>query len=300
MVLCEIMNGSELGFVETWLLLTVAGFLSFVLISGVPFVYYYVYPTYDKWLMKTNRNYPSVELVRSEIYKSGKGVPVVVLCPTLALYLAKIGKYSQGHCSIENGWKELAIFICIFFAVDFFEWAWHFMGHRFDALWEIHRPHHKYHNPTPWAVIADDAPDQIVRGSPLFMIPLLFPVNVDLLFLQFILFFNFYGTMIHCGIDWDFLPIHNQSWLNTPYHHHIHHALSIKNKPLHTGFFLQIWDRMMGSIYRGEKCYCAKCDIAAGNRTKEDWERIKKDIPDYTVLLKPSFWLEWKEDSKEN
>jgi hypothetical protein len=79
----------------------------------------------------------------------------------------------------------------------------------------------------------------------------------------------------------------------------IHHALSTKNKPLHTGFFLQIWDRAMGSVYRGEKCYCAACDVKAGNRTPEDWEKIKKDIPDYKILLSPSFWLNWTEDPKE-
>jgi len=106
-----------------------------------------------------------------------------------------------------------------------------------------------------------------------------------------------YGTMIHVGIDWDFIPIHNQTWLNTPYHHHIHHALSTKNKPLHTGFFLQLWDRTMGSVYTGDKCYCSACDVKAGNRTREAYEKVVK--PDYGVLLKPSFWLEWKEEKTE-
>lgn len=261
--------------------------------------YYYVNPTYDKWLVKTNRNYPSPEIVRSEIWKSAKGVISVTLSPTLALYLAKIDYGSKAYCGLEKGWEhELGQFFLLFLLVDFYEWGYHYCGHTFDRLWNIHKPHHRYHNPTPWAVIADDAPDEIVRGAPLFIIPMLMPVNLELLFLQFILVFNFYGTLIHTGIDYEYLPIHGQKWLNTPYHHHIHHALSIKNKPMHTGFVLQVWDQMMGSIYKGEKCYCSACDAKAGNRTLEHFEKIEK--PDYSVLWSFSYWWNWVEDEAKS
>lgn len=70
-------------------------------------------------------------------------------------------------------------------------------------------------------------------------------------------------------------------------------------KPMHTGFFLQIWDRAMDSVYKGEKCHCAECDVKAGNRTPEDWEKMKQDLPDYSVLLKPSFWWNWVETEKD-
>lgn len=106
-----------------------------------------MFPTYEKWLKKTNRNYPSPEMVRSEMFKSSKGVLTVTLCPTLTLFLSKFG-YSKAYCGIEDYGREFAQFIFVFFAVDFFEWGWHYMGHRFDALWQVHRPHHRYHNPT--------------------------------------------------------------------------------------------------------------------------------------------------------
>lgn len=293
MVLCEIMNGSDFGFLETWAVLSGAAFLSLGVICGIPFRYYYMHPTYEKWLIKTNREYPSAAMVRSEAYKTLTGSVFVTLSPTVALYLAKRGWHSQAYCGVPHGWGyELAQFVLVFFLTDFFEWGWHYMGHRFGPLWEVHKPHHRYYNPSPWAVIADDWLDEIVRGSPLFLIPMLFPTNVDLLFLQFALFFNIYGTMIHTGVDWAFLPIHGQRVLNTPYHHHIHHALSIKNKPLHTGFFLQVWDRAMGSVYAGDKCFCSQCDFQAGNRTREKYAQVVK--PDYSLLLDYRFWWEWK------
>jgi lathosterol oxidase len=299
-MLCEIMNNSSLGFVETWTVLTIAAWISLVLTSGIPFWYYYMNPTYEKWIVKTNRNYPPPSLVRSEAYKSLKGCIFVTLSPTLALYLAKIGMHSNAYCGIQYGiGYEVIQFVLVFFITDFFEWGWHWLGHRFDVLWEIHRPHHKYFNPTPWAVIADDAPDEIIRGSPLFLIPMLFPTNLEMLFLQFILFFNFYGTLIHTGIDYKWLSPHGTKFLNTPYHHHIHHRLSTKNKPLHTGFFLQIWDRYLGnSIYTGDKCYCSECDAKEGNRTVEAFQKLHK--PDYSVLLQPSYWLgDWVEETKD-
>jgi len=289
-MLCEIMAQSTLGFVETWALLTVAAWASLLLTSGLPFLAYYAWPTYETWKVKTNKQYPSPELVRSEAYKSARGAMAVTLCPTLALYLAKTG-HSQAYCGFKYGWEwEVLQFALIFVAVDFIEWGWHYMGHRFDVLWEIHRPHHKYFNPTPWAVIADDMPDEIARASPLFLLPMLGPVNIEMMFLQFVLFFNFYGTLIHTGIDFSWLSPHGSWILNTPYHHHIHHKLSTKGRPMHTGFFLQIWDRAMGSIHTGE-CHCSACD--APNRTPEAFAAIHK--PDYSVLLQPSFWWSWRD-----
>ena len=107
-----------------------------------------MFPTYEKWLKKTNRNYPSPAMVRSEIWKTCKGVIFVTLSPTIALYMAKNG-IGKAYCGVKNGWEfEVLHFFAIFLLVDFFEWAWHYMGHKFDVLWNIHRPHHKYHNPT--------------------------------------------------------------------------------------------------------------------------------------------------------
>jgi lathosterol oxidase len=49
-------------------------------------------------------------------------------------------------------------------------------------MWEIHRHHHKFYNPSPFAVIADEAPDQLVRALPLLVLPIVMPMNMDLLF----------------------------------------------------------------------------------------------------------------------
>jgi len=75
--------------------------------------------------------------------------------------------------------------------------------------------------------------------------------------------------------------------INTSFQHYCHHALSIIGKPYHTGFFFKLWDQLAGSLYDKE-CFCAKCSQKAGKRTEEQWAALVK--PDYSVLLKPSFW----------
>jgi lathosterol oxidase len=63
------------------------------------------------------------------------------------------------------------------------------------------------------------------------------------------------------------------------------------NVPLHTGFFFKLWDKLAGSVYEAgpDKCLCAKCCVARGERTREAFDRVEK--PDYSVLLSPTFWL---------
>ncbi|CAF1089303.1 unnamed protein product [Rotaria sordida] len=71
------------------------------------------------------------------------------------------------------------------------------MGHTIDMLWNVHKSHHQFYNPTPFAVIAEDYVDQIVGASPLVFIPALVPINMDLLFFQFAIFFYGYGVYLH-------------------------------------------------------------------------------------------------------
>lgn len=60
------------------------------------------------------------------------------------------------------------------------------------------------------------------------------------------------------------------------------------NRPLHTGFFVKTWDRMFGSL-NDKPCRCVRCCQAAGQREHDQW--LKVDKPDYSVLLRPAFWI---------
>ena len=184
-MLCEISSWFGYNFFLTWTALTLIALTVLITFSTIIFYYYYVKITYEKWLQKSNPKYPSPEGVRTEIILMLKGLLSATFCPALALHL--MGKQKlQAYCGVgEYGWKYLIIsFFVIWLATDFFEFYYHRMGHTIDACWNIHKSHHQFFNPTPFAVIADEYVDQFVRALPLVVLPALMPINMDLLFFQ--------------------------------------------------------------------------------------------------------------------
>ena len=72
--------------------------------------------------------------------------------------------------------------------------------------------------------------------------------------------------------------------------HYCHHAKSLMNKPYHCGFFIKLWDELFKCTYPEDKCFCAECSRAKGERTREAFKSVK--IPDYSRLFTLSLWME--------
>jgi len=218
-----------------------------------------------------------------------KGMWSATLSPALSVYLAKTGM-SKAYCGMQDyslGYHVFTFFLA-WLGCDFFEFFYHRMGHITSFGWSQHKYHHLFYNPTPFAVIADDFVDQFARALPLLVLPLVIPINIDMLFGIFLVMFYAYGVYLHWGYELSWPDAHGY-WINSAHQHYLHHAISVRNKPYHTGFFFKIWDRLFGSLYDGP-CFCAKCSQAKGERTRERYEQAMKDKPDYSVLLRPSFW----------
>lgn len=278
---CEISDNFGFGFL--WIVMTALGLLSMIVLSSVVFYPYYVNPSFNTWNMKNNPNYPSPLLVKKEIIHMCKGLSVATLCPAFTLILSKYG-LSQGYCGSKD--VGVSLFLqatAIFFFTDLFEYIYHWIGHRYSFFWTIHRHHHLFYNPTPFAVIADEYLDQFVRTTPMVILPLLMPINMDLLFAIFASLFYGYGVYLHWGHESKLLSAHNPIF-NTAYHHYVHHALSAKNKPLYTGFFFKLWDNVFQTT--NSNCTCYQC---RPKRSEEEWKKVLK--PDYSVLLSPKWWL---------
>ena len=173
--------------ISTWLWLSLLEAFFLFATSGPVFYYYYARSqvTYEKWCYKSNPKFPSAEKVRDEIVQMMKGMLCASVCPAVSLELAKHG-YSQAFC----GWGgfslsfHVATFLLTWVASDLFEFLYHKLGHTDLKFWRHHKHHHVFHNPSPFSVIADEPVDQIFRASPLLFIPLLIPINMDLLFIQ--------------------------------------------------------------------------------------------------------------------
>ena len=289
---CEI--AEEYGFVAVWLAFTAAGMVSMGLLSTAVFVPLYGRPTLETWKYKCNPVFPSPLLVKKEIVHTVKGLVVATVIPAFALISSSgPNAWTHGYC-VQGGfanidWKRTALETAIIFAfTDFTEYVYHHLGHRFKPLWAIHKHHHGFYNPSPFAVIADEWPDQFVRTLPMLAIPALWRINVDLLFLCFASLFYGYGVYLHSGYETKYLSTHNPVF-NTSYHHYTHHAISVIGKVLYTGFFFKIWDQLFGTEAPRDKCKCVDCRPIK-ERGAAVWAKTVK--PDYSVLLSVAWWRE--------
>ena len=251
----------------------------------------YINATYEKWQWKTHPKYAAPEKIRDEIILMASGIWTSVFLPTISLNLTQRG-LSEGYCGVgDHGWSYLVgSFLLVVGISDFVEWFLHWSSHKWEAGWKVHKAHHLMFNPSPFAVVADRAPDQFIRALPLAIFPMLMPINMDMLFGTFAVFFYAYGLYLHCGHEFPWPGAHH-SWINTSFQHYIHHAGG--RNPQHSGFFFKIWDNLVGATYKDQedpkKCLCVEHCKLRGERTREAWEKVV--MPDYSTLLSPSFFI---------
>lgn len=256
-----------------------------LLLSGSLFYCYYGNPTFESWQYKSNPKFPSPLLVKKEIIHMLKGLSVATLCPAFSLVSSRAG-LSKGYCgeaepsNLPLLWQALLIF----FFTDLYEYIYHCFGHAFTFFWQVHRHHHRFYNPSPFAVIADEYLDQFVRTWPMIILPAITPINIDLLFVIFATLFYGYGVYLHWGYESQYLSAHNPIF-NTAYHHYIHHAISAKGRTIYTGFFFKLWDNVFQTT-NPSPCSCYEC---RPRRSKSQWTKTQKH--DYSVLLSASWWL---------
>lgn len=290
------------GWLLVWLSYVGFGYVFFTSFLVLWFVYFFVFPTYDKWRFKTNPAYPSPTTVLGEIVLGVLvGIPTVTFMPSIHLWLIANGTLRH-HCATPLTWQYRAyscvLVLCV---VDVYEWCWHYAGHRVGALWAVHRHHHNFANPTPFGTIADYPADNVMRSSYMVVVNLAsyslvgLPADIDVVYVVTAIAIGFYGMYLHCGHELAFLP-HDNPVFNTSYQHCTHHALSYRNRPYYTGFVFKAWDNLADARYHGTQFIPAVEDQKLGNRSLERWEKnVKPNLPDYGVLLTPRFWmLNWK------
>lgn len=293
-MICEVAESMGQNLFLNWMFLNLLAVMTAFVGSGYSFYRLYWNPSYELWRHKSNPKFPRPESVRTEILLTLKCISLSTVFPALTLYLAAQGK-AAGFC----GWGDHSLlwhvgqWLILVTVTDFYEWAYHYAGHQIPYLWAGHKSHHRFYNPTPFAVIADEAFDQIVRSAPM-LAGVFFPINMDVLFLTFSMFLYGYGIYLHCGYEFSWPDAHHPI-INTSFQHYLHHAEGAVGKPRHTGFFVKLWDKLVdgdstSELYKAGNCKCAKCAGLRGERSFEAWKKVEK--PDYSPLLKPSFYFE--------
>jgi sterol desaturase/sphingolipid hydroxylase (fatty acid hydroxylase superfamily) len=187
---------------------------------------------------RTQRTWPTPTQVRGEILDGTLSMSMVMIVVSASFWLGIHGYSGLYADPSEYGLLYIPVSIAlVFVTMEVFEWTFHWACHRNSLLWKIHKHHHRYSNPTSFGVMADQPIDMLIKASPILWIPLLFPIWDVALIGTFATMNFIYGTYLHAGFDFPFMPSPHSRFLVGAWHHNEHHAGSVDhNYGFFTGF----------------------------------------------------------------
>ncbi|XP_032236898.2 lathosterol oxidase-like [Nematostella vectensis] len=228
------------------------------------------YAIFDKRLM----NHPQIlkNQIYLEIMVALKSIPFMSL-PTVAIFLCEVRGYSRLYdADLEAGiagilWdigKSAAGFLL--FTDSLIYWIHRWLHHR-SVYKYLHKTHHKWKVPTPFASHAFHPIDGFLQSVPYHIYPFLFPLN-KIVYLVLFVAVNIWTVSIHDGnynVPWFLQPV-----INGAAHHTDHHTFFDYNY----GQFFTMWDRIGGS-FRTPTAFENKApiDVVLGKAIDDD---IKK------------------------
>jgi len=161
--------------------------------------------------------------VRMEIRQTMEAMPVMALL-TVPFFLAEVQGYSLMYDSLpENawwalgGWYNLLQIPLFLLFTDFFIYFIHRGLHHPLIYKHLHKPHHKWIMPTPFASHAFHPLDGYAQSVPYHVFPFIFPLN-KFAYIGLFTFINIWTIMIHDG---EFVA--NNTIINGAACHSIHH-----------------------------------------------------------------------------
>eukprot|EP01114_Cavostelium_apophysatum_P004334 TRINITY_DN14549_c0_g1_i1.p1 TRINITY_DN14549_c0_g1~~TRINITY_DN14549_c0_g1_i1.p1 ORF type:complete len:271 (-),score=58.31 TRINITY_DN14549_c0_g1_i1:102-914(-) len=211
---------------------TVGGILSYLIISGLS--YYYLF---DKSARKDKRFLKNQELL--EIKVSLISIPLMAL-PSAFIFLGEIRGHSKLYEGIDgvSGWAYavFSVVIYLLFTDTMIYWI-HWAIHLPSLYPTIHKLHHKWIVPTPFASFAFHPADGFAQSLPYHVFAYFVPLN-KFLYLGLFLFVCTWTVSIHDGKGYYYGSI-----INGADHHTIHHS----DFKYNYGQYFTFWDRIMGT-----------------------------------------------------
>ncbi|XP_005986182.1 lathosterol oxidase [Latimeria chalumnae] len=181
--------------------------------------------------------------VRREIKHTMLSLPWISI-PTVAIFFAEVRGYSRLYDNIEDspyGWFGVifSMLSFLFFTDMCIYWIHRFLHHKHLYKY-IHKPHHAWKIPTPFASHAFHPVDGFLQSIPYHVYPFLFPLH-KLVYLGLYVFVNVWTISIH---DADYrVPVLLQDIINGAAHHTDHHLYFDYNY----GQYFTLWDKIGGS-----------------------------------------------------
>lgn len=177
--------------------------------------------------------------IKMEIRQASSAMPVMALL-TAPFFLAEVSGHSKLYHALSDapftGYTLLSVPLFILFT-DFFIYLIHRSLHHPLLYKRLHKPHHKWVVPTPFASHAFHPLDGWSQSLLYHIFPLLFPLH-KFIYLGLFGFVNFWTVGIHDGYFLSHDPVINGSACHTMHHLYFNYNY---------GQFTTIWGRIGGS-----------------------------------------------------
>lgn len=235
------------------------GLITYFFFAGMSYVFIFDKKTKDHPKYLKNQ-------ISNEIKQTMRAMPVMAAC-TMPLMLAEVRGYSKLYDTTSEApfaaynWLQFPFFIMF---TDFFIYWIHRGLHHPLIYKHLHKPHHKWIMPTPFASHAFHPLDGFAQSIPYHVYPFLFPLQ-KLSYVFLFMFVNVWTIMIHDGEFVSQNPV-----VNGAAHHSIHHLAFNYNY----GQYTTLWDRLGGSYRKPDPAMFDKEE----NMSKKHWEKQSKEM----------------------
>ena len=223
-----------------FLLMNVGGWLLYIISASFSYVF-----IFDRRLM----HHPLIlqNQIRREIKVATCSIPFMAV-PTIFIFLLEVKGYSKlywydrpqqtwGNFVLEIG---CSVTLFLLFTDFLIYWIHRWLHHK-SVYKYLHKTHHLWKVPTPYASHAFHPIDGFLQSCPYHIYPFLFPLH-KIVYLSLFLAVNFWTVSIHDG-DYR-VPDILKPFVNGSAHHTDHHLLYNHNY----GQFFTLWDRIGGSF----------------------------------------------------
>jgi len=238
---------NDLSNIEIWILTTILFILRYLVIAGIFFYVFYVWKKKYFYKFKIQKILPSICQIKKEVAYSILTFVIYGVSIWLFLFWIENGKTRLYNEISDYGMAYF--FISIIFMVlihdTYFYWS-HRLIHSPKIFKHVHKIHHSFHSPTPWAAFAFHPIEALVTIGIIPIILFLIPYH-QLSLIIFITFLTAYNVFIHLGFSIPFFG--SFKYQNTPKNHDFHHYKSHGNY----GLYFTFWDRLMGTFNEGIK-----------------------------------------------
>lgn len=252
---------------------------------------YFVFASLSYWLIfdKQTQNHPKFlkNQIWLEMVQANKSLPVMAVL-TAPIFLAEVRGYGRLYDRFDEAptwWYNFFQFPLFLVFTDCCIYWIHRGLHHPSIYKYIHKAHHKWIMPTPFASHAFHPLDGYAQGLPYHIFPFIFPLQ-KIASVALFVFINFWTIMIHDGEYVTENPIVNGAAC-----HSLHHTKFQVNY----GQFFTFFDRLGGTYHRPEASMFER-EI---RMSQKQWQKDAKECADVVREIEGSDDRTYDESAKK-